>query len=230
MGVVTTTDPVLAWRETVERVCALVLDRATVAPGLLEVRVPACPDWTGRDLLSHMVGLGADVLAGDEPDDHHPGWTARQVQVRRGRDVAQLVAEWRSLADDLSAWMEQHGSRPLNDVVIHEQDLRGALGTPGARDTPALGIVRERMVARFAGAVAGLPPVALVGPGWTWVSAGEVDQARTLLEADDFDLARALTSRRTEAQLRSWTVRGDVGPYLGALAALGDLPQRPLPE
>lgn len=230
MGVVTTTDPVLAWRVTVERVCDLVLEHATVAPGRLEARVPACPEWTGRDLLSHMVGLGADVLAGDEPDDHHPDWTARQVRMRRDRDVADLVVEWRSLVADLAAWMEQHGSRPLNDVVIHEQDLRGALGRPGARDTPALDIVRERMVGRFAGAVAGLPPVALVGPGWTWVRGGTVDQARTVLEADDFELARALTSRRTETQLRSWTVRGDVGPYLGAFAALGDLPRRPLPE
>lgn len=230
MGSMPTTGPVLAWRVTAVRVCDLVLDHAVVAPGRLEERVPACPDWTARDLLSHMVGLGADVLAGDEPDDHHPGWTARQVEARRDRDVADLVAEWRSLADDLVAWMEQHGSRPLNDVVIHEQDLRGALGRPGARDTPELGIVRQRMAGRLADAVADLPPIALVGPGWAWVSTGGVAQAPTRLEADDFDLTRALMTRRTEDQLRSWTVRGDVGPYLGAFAALGDLPGRPLPE
>lgn len=33
--------------------------------------VPACPDWTAHDLFSHMVGLGADVLVGDQPDDHN---------------------------------------------------------------------------------------------------------------------------------------------------------------
>ena len=63
-------DPVQAWRDAFDRVCALVerLDAAELA-----ATVPACPDWTVRDLLSHMVGLGADVLAGDEPDDHNSG-------------------------------------------------------------------------------------------------------------------------------------------------------------
>ncbi len=223
-------DPVLRWRAAVDRTCDLVLAVAVETPAALERPVPACPDWTSRDLFSHMVGLGADVLAGDEPDDHDPGWTGRQVARRRDHDVVTLVAEWRALADDLVAWMRGSGSRPLNDVVIHEQDLRGALGRPGARDTPELGIVRERMVERFAARVADLPPIALVGPGWTWVGAGGADEAPTRLEADDFDLARALASRRTEAQLRSWTVRGDVGPYLPAFAGLGALPDVSLPE
>jgi uncharacterized protein (TIGR03083 family) len=223
-------DPVLRWRAAADRVCDLVLAVAAETPALLEQHVPACPDWTARDLLSHMVGLATDVLDGDEPDDHNPGWTDRQVAQRRSRDVTELVAEWRAHADDLVAWMREHGSRPLNDVVIHEQDLRGALARPGARDTPELGVVRERMADRFAGKVADLPPIALVGPGWTWASAGSAEDAPTRLEADDFDLARALSSRRTEAQLRSWTVRGDVGPYLPALAGLGDLPTTPLPE
>lgn len=223
-------DPVLRWRAAADRVSDLVLAVASETPARLEQRVPACPDWTSRDLLSHMVGLATDVLDGDEPDDHNPGWTERQVAQRRDRDVTALVAEWRAHAAGLVEWMREHGSRPLNDVVIHEQDLRGALDRPGARDTPELAIVRERMADRFANKVADLPPIALVGPGWTWVSRGRADEAPTRLEADDFDLARALSSRRTEAQLRSWTVRGDVGPYLPALAGLGDLPQAPLPE
>ncbi len=223
-------DPVLRWRAAADRVCDLVLAVAAETPARLERRVPACPDWTSRDLLSHMVGLAADVLDGDEPDDHHPAWTARQVAQRRDRDVTALVAEWRGHADGLVAWMRDHGSRPLNDVVIHEQDLRGALDRPGARDTPELAVVRGRMADRFASRMADLPPVALVGPGWTWASRGRADEAPTRLEADDFDLARALSSRRTEGQLRSWTVRGDVGPYLPALAGLGALPTTPLPE
>ena len=47
--------------------------------------MPACPDWTARDLFSHMVGLGSDVVAGDEPDDHNPDWTAKQVEKRKDR-------------------------------------------------------------------------------------------------------------------------------------------------
>lgn len=216
-----------AWREAFERVCTLVerLDADALA-----ATVPACPDWAVRDLLSHMVGLGADVLAGDEPDDHNSAWTQRQVEARRDRPAADLLAEWRGLADQLMAWMQAHGSRPLNDVVIHEQDLRGAVGVVGGRDSDGLRIVRDRMAVRFASALDDQPPIALVSGEWTWCSQGEVGDAVVVVEADAFDLARALTSRRTADQLRSWTRRGDVTPYLDAFAMLGPLPTAPLPE
>ena len=220
-------DPVAAWREAFDRVCALVerLDDAE-----LEVPVPACPDWTARELLAHMVGLGVDVLAGDEPDDHNSAWTQRQVDARRDRSAPELLDEWRRVADDLVGWMRTHGSRPLNDVVIHEQDLRGAVGAPGGRDSAGLRIVRDRMAGRFSSRLGPLPPIALVSPEWTWCSDGDVADAAVVVEADGFDLARALTSRRTADQLRTWARRGDVAPYLDAFATLGPLPGVPLPE
>jgi uncharacterized protein (TIGR03083 family) len=211
-------DPVAEWQSAHERVCVLV---ESVDPDRMEAPVPATPDWSGRDLLAHMVGLGADVLAGDEPDDHHAGWTQTQVEVRRGRSTADLVAEWRELAPDLVAWMSDHGSRPLNDAVIHEQDLRSALGVPGARDSAGFAIVRDRMAEKL-----GVSGLALVGEGWSF---GPPDAA-TRLEASAFDLGRALTARRTADQLRAWTVAGDVAPYLDAFARLGPLPDAPLPE
>lgn len=228
------TDPVSQWEVARQRVRALVtgLDEEQV-----QRHVPACPDWTVRDLLSHVVGLPVDVLDGDEPEDHDPAWTQAHVDRRRGRSVAELVAEWDDVAPRLVAWMGEHGSRPLNDVVIHEQDLRGAVGEPGARDTPGLAEVRRRMAGRLADAVGDLPPIALVDPapeGWRWCSHGDggvdPDDAPVRLEASGFDLFRALTSRRTADQLRSWTVRGEITPYLDAFAGLGDLPTEPLPE
>lgn len=196
----------------------------------LQRHVPACPDWTCLDLVRHMVGVGADVLDGDEPDDHHPDWTQAQVERRQEQSAAEVLDEWDELADDLVRWMLEHGSRPLNDVVIHEQDLRGALGRPGAQESEGFAVVRDRMAARFGDAVAGRPPIALVGPGWQWCSEGAVDDAETVLSAGDFDLGRALATRRTAEQLRSWVTRGDVEPYLDAFAGLGALPLDPLPE
>lgn len=216
-----------AWRAAQRRVCDLVLQ---ATPAELERHLPATPDWTARDLVSHMVGLAADVLAGDEPDDHNAGWTQAQVDARRDRSGAELVEEWRGLADDLAAWMADHGTRPLNDVLIHEQDLRAGLRRAGARDAPGVDVVRRRMADRLATALGEQPAVALVGPTWRWVSHGTLDGAATVLEADDFDLLRALCSRRTAEQLRGWTTRGDVTAALPAFAGLGDLPARPLPE
>jgi hypothetical protein len=195
-----------------------------------EITVPACPDWSVRELFSHMVGLGADVVAGDEPDDHNAAWTARQVERRRGQRVAELVAEWQAVAEPLRAWMRENGTRPLGDLIIHEQDLRGALAAPGAQDTPGLHAIRDRFAPRLAARVADREPIALVGEHWRWASAGAPADAAVVLQAGDFDLSRALLSRRSTAQLRSWTVRGDVDPYLDAFAILGPLPSDDLTE
>jgi uncharacterized membrane protein len=69
--------------------------------------------------------------------------------------------------------------------------------------------------------------VALSGDHWTW---GDPATADTVLRAPDFDLARALVTRRSAAQLRAWTVRGDVEPILAAFALLGSLPAVDLTE
>jgi uncharacterized protein (TIGR03083 family) len=227
-------DEVTEWRAAVERVCSLV---AAASEEELGRHVPAAPDWTVRDLLSHMVGLGADVLAGDEPDDHNEAWTQAQVDDRLTRSASELVVEWRSLVEPMSEWMRENGTRPLGDVIIHEQDLRSTLGRPGARDSAGLHAVRDKMAARFARAATDMPPLGMVASdnGWRWVSdgsdpSGVSQSAAVLVEAPAYDLFRALTSRRTADQLRSWTRRGDIAGYLRAFAGLGPLPTQPLPE
>ena len=215
------------WTRAQQRVIELVRE---LPDERTRIPVPACPDWSVRDLLSHMVGLGADVVAGDEPDDHNASWTARQVEVRRDRDVAALIAEWTEIAEPLRTWMRAHGTRPLGDIIIHEQDLRGALGVPGAQDTPGLRAIRDRFVPRLAARVADLSPIALVGDEWRWSSSGTADDAAVVVTAGDFDLSRALLSRRSAAQLRAWTTRGDIAPYLDRFALLGPLPHTDLTD
>lgn len=83
---------------------------------------------------------------------------------------------------------------------------------------------------RFERKLGGLPPIALVGESWQWASSGSVDDAAVLVRSSGFDLARAVMSRRSASQLRGWTERGDVEPYLDAFAVLGDLPSEDLTE
>lgn len=220
-------DEIEEWTRAQRRVIDLV---EPLTPEQAAVRVPACPDWTVRDLLAHMVGLGADVVAGDEPDDHNERWTGRQVESRRDRDVAALVAEWRELTGPLRDWMRRYNTRPLGDVVIHEQDLRGALGVPGGQDSAGVAAVRDRFTGRFAARLGDRPPIALVGETWSWASTREPGAAGVVVRAPDFDLARALVTRRSAAQLRGWTERGDIEPYLDAFAVLGPLPVDDLRE
>lgn len=217
-------DEVEEWAAAQERVLALTADTSGETP------VPACPEWTVRQLLAHMVGLNADVLTGDEPDDHNATWTQAQVDRRAGATVADLRAEWSTLTAPMREWMRTHGTRPLADVLIHEQDLRGALGVPGAQDTAGLAVLRDRFTRRLAARLPDLPPLALVSPEWTWVSAGAVSDAAVVVSASTFELTRAVLARRSAAQLRSWTTRGDVDPYLDAFATLGGLPRQDLSE
>jgi len=220
-------DAVQEWGAAYERVRELVTgldDRQA------ETVVPACPEWTVRELLAHMVGLGADVLRGDEPDDHNSTWTRRQVDERKDRSVADLLEEWATVADPLRQWMRENTTRPLGDIVIHEQDLRGALGVPGAQGTDGLAALRDRMVGGFGEQVQDLAPIALIGDEWSWCASGVPEDAAVVVRAPDFDLTRALMTRRSAHQLRGWTERGDIGPYLPSFAALGPLPETDLTE
>ncbi len=220
-------DAIAEWASAYERVGRLVGD---LDAQQAEIVVPACPDWTVRDLLAHMVGLGVDVLAGDEPDDHNSEWTQRQVTARADVGIAELLAEWRTIAEPLQDWMRQNSTRPLGDVIIHEQDLRGALGVSGAHDTDGLHALRDRMVDGFGTAVAERPPIALVGDEWQWCSRGAAEDAEVVVRASDFDLTRALMSRRSVTQLRQWTERGEIEPYLDGFGGLGPLPDTNLSE
>lgn len=220
-------DAVEEWGAAYERVRELVTG---LDEGQAETPVPACPGWTVRQLLAHMVGLGADVLRGDEPDDHNSTWTQRQVDERSDRSVDELLGEWASVAEPLKQWMRENTTRPLGDIVIHEQDLRGALGVPGGQGTDGLAALRDRIVGGFGEQVADLDPVALVGDEWTWCSSGAPEDAPVVVRAPDFDLTRALMTRRSASQLRGWTERGDIGPYLASFAALGPLPEADLSE
>lgn len=217
----------IEWRAAMSRVCDLV-EAAT--PEAVESVVPACPDWRVRDLVAHMIGVGRDAAAGDEPDDHDDAWTQAHVDSRRDRSVAGLLTEWRAAADEIEQHVRSIDPRPLADLTIHEQDLRGALAVPGARDTAGIGLVRARMAQRLAAALATqeVPgPVRLQSPTWTWQS--EDGSPGVVLDAPAYDLFGALTSRRTADQLRSWVVAGDVEPYLDAFAGLGPLPTQALP-
>ncbi len=220
-------DPIEEWTQAQARVIALVQD---ISAEQAAMHVPATPAWTVRELLAHMIGLDVDIVADNQPPDHNSQWTQQQVDSRADHDIATLLDEWRDIAEPLRQWMAANDGRPMGDVLVHEQDLRGALGVPGAKDTDGLHALRERMVTGFGDGVTDLAPIALVGDQWTWVSRGELAGAATVLRASDFDLTRALMTRRSEHQLRAWTERGDIGPYLSAFGSLGELPEHDLAE
>jgi len=205
--------------------------------GRLATPVPACPDWTVRDVLAHVTGVAADAATGGyfrgatdawrDPELAlaRDAWTAAQVASRRGRPLHELIAEWAGWADRLEpmlagavtppagspAWLLP---APVADLAVHLHDVRGALGRPGDRDAPAthLGL---RIYARWLGQrleEAGRPALRLRAGDREWVEGAGTPAAT--LAADPFELFRALSGRRSTDQLLALAWDGSPERYL----------------
>jgi uncharacterized protein (TIGR03083 family) len=194
--------------------------------------VPACPDWTVRDLLAHLTGMAAALGSGSFPSGDVQAWLDELVASRQDRTVAELLDEWERAAPAIEAFlagMGAGGGQLVYDVVAHEHDLRMALGRPGARDSSgvvacsaAVSMLLERDLE-----AAGLPAVRITSGGRTWdVGTGEPELAVAL---EPFELIRVFGSRRSEAQLRAIAWQGDLDRYLPGLAHM-PLPDRDLVE
>jgi uncharacterized protein (TIGR03083 family) len=177
--------------------------------------VPACPAWTVKDVYAHLSGVVADALAGRLDGVATDPWTAKQVSDRADQSLADVCSEWAANAPLFESFLgEDADPRIIIDEWTHEQDVRGALARPGARD----GAVPEFVVGRSLEFVAQrwgeerLPPVRVVTPSIER-SLGEGDVVATL-RVGDFELARVLLGRRSVEQVAALDWDGDPRPAL----------------
>ena len=68
-----------AYRGVRERMSGLVL---ALSDDELQQHVPACPDWTIKNLVAHVTGIVVDMLAGNVAEAGQPDWTKRQIAER----------------------------------------------------------------------------------------------------------------------------------------------------
>ncbi len=186
------------------------------------VAVPACPEWTVHDVVSHLSGICADILAGNLEGVATDPWTAEQVKERREWPLPEVVAEWGELAPQVEAnagvFPVEAGQQWIADLTTHEHDIRGAVGRPGARDSRGVAIALEFAVTLGLNASLmseRLPALHVVAGEREWTVGGE--DATTTLSAAPFDLMRALTGRRSRNQILAfdWS-GGDPEIYVGA--------------
>lgn len=157
---------------------------AALAEGLsdeqLTTRVPATPEWTVHEVLAHLAGSPTDVLTARMDGAPGPEWTARHVGERSRRTAQELVAEIRGVVDDVSATLAGNDRPALVwNLAVHHADLHEALG---------LGIPPDRMWQPITDAMR--------------PSLGEYADA--LAGVCDYELFRALFSRRSRAQTAAW--------------------------
>jgi len=211
-------DVVAAYRATRERVTALVTE---AGPEVAELPVPACPDWTVRQVVAHLAGVCDDIVNNRLEGVGTDPWTAVQVTNRSDRSLTDLLAEWTEagakVEDLLATGMPE---QLVFDEVTHEHDLRGALRQPGAHECDAVEMGLNFAVAGmdFSVTAAELPAVLVRSDGGQERTIGQGDTVATLT-ASSFDLMRSFTGRRTVAQVAALDWGGaDPTPWLGALA------------
>lgn len=105
----------------------------------LSTPVPACPGWSVRDVLAHLVSIPEDAAAGRLVGLPTEEFTAEQVARLADVTVAELLTRWSASAPDFEQRIAMSEVWPaVIDLATHEQDIRGAIGQPGARDCAAI--------------------------------------------------------------------------------------------
>jgi uncharacterized protein (TIGR03083 family) len=185
--------------------------------------VPTCPRWTVHDVIAHLTGICADILAGNIDGVTTDPWTEAQVSRRKDRTTAEVVAEWSEVAPQVeavtAAFPEGAARQWVADLTTHEHDVRTAVGRPGARDSEGVEVAVDFLVTMGLHSSLNarhLPPLRVRAEGRDWVAGDNGEQAPAELEASAFELCRALTGRRSAAQIRNLSWTGDPEPYLPA--------------
>lgn len=192
-----------------------------------------CPEWDVRTVVSHVVGIGADMTSGRFPAGDIDAWVQEAVDARKGASGTELVRELEEIGpaiDTLLTTMPpMMGDLLIGDVVTHLQDIRGALGVPGDREGAAVDLALDGYLRAIGGRIsgAGLPALRIRHDNGEQV-VGEGEPAATVT-ASSFELLRALAGRRTHEQIAAFEWDGDPTPYLPIFSSYG-FPDVPITE
>lgn len=132
---------VQAYLEFRSRIVSLIRE---IPESQASLSVPLCPDWEVSSLISHIVGIPEDIVAGRMDGVGTEAWTQAQVDRHEGESLSQLADISLSTAAVFDVVLP-HIPSPVNsqlvmDAIAHEHDLRHAVGRAGAQDSAAVGV------------------------------------------------------------------------------------------
>jgi uncharacterized protein (TIGR03083 family) len=205
------------YQETRERIVALVSGPDKAA---WSVPVTACPGWSVRDVVAHLVAVAEDWatgrLAGAPTDEE----TAAQIARFGGCHTAEILVSWTEAGARLDEMAETAGlAPPLGDITCHEHDIRAALGLPGARDSAAVWCISDQLLAALRTPV----PLRVTVEDGQYRSGPEdpAEGPEIRLSTTRFEALRWRTGRRSRAQLAALNWSGDPTPVLDHLYMFG---------
>jgi len=106
--------------------------------------VPLCPNWEVSGLISHIVGVPEDILAGRMKGVTTDAWTQSHVDRHEGESLSQLADALLATATEFDVLLPRipspTNSQMMMDAVTHEHDLRHAVGRAGAQDSLAVNV------------------------------------------------------------------------------------------
>ncbi len=203
-------------------------------PADLARPVPATPGWSVRDLVAHLAGVSADALVGDvRPESAE--WTAGHIRDRSDLSVEQVVHEWLRAGPRVEEMLRTAPPLPaamlLMDLTVHEQDLRSAVGEPPLGETQVLTLAADMLCRGLDRQLRerDLPPLHVTTPEGFTALAGRGEPGASV-RAGLLEVTRALTGRRSAAQVRAYDWAGDPEPYLPVLSLFGELRSHDLVE
>lgn len=225
-------------------------------PQALAQRVPACPDWSIRDVVGHLEHVTEEYAEGR----HHystndvqqfatswaedrPGvdeWANAGVAARREWSVDELLSEWERRCKRLYEMMRGNVDLPagashefltwatVGDAAMHYQDIRGALGLEPDRHDYAtkLAYVQYTHTLILRSGALLSQPPALC----ITTQRGEVSIGKgepTQVELDWFEFLRTICGRRSVEQVAGLLAPLDAEPYLAAFQ-MYPYPNQPL--
>jgi uncharacterized protein (TIGR03083 family) len=211
-------DADLAWlyRDTMGRLMNLV---AGLTDAELTTSMPACPAWTVRDMVGHLTAIPEDAASGRLKGIPSDEVTAGQVARLAGLPVADVLARWAAAAPDFERMITAHQVWPaVIDVASHEQDIRGALGRPGARDCAAVRACTQRLLEWLEVPV----PVRIRTEDGEYLAGSDAAGRPELrLTTSRFETFRWRMGRRSRAQLAALGWSADPAPVLDRLTVFG---------
>ncbi len=197
------------YRQVRLNITTLLADR----PGTGERAVPACPQWTVRDLVTHLTEICDRVIV---------RFGGGSCPVPETATVTELLRLWNDRGSEIDSLLAADGEGAsrgdvmVMDAFTHELDLRYALGVPPPEVHPAWLRGFEVLVSGLGGSLTrhGLPGMRIETEGGTWIAGTEPVAA--VLSGTPADLYRSLAGRRSAAQITAMSWLGDPEPWLRA--------------
>jgi uncharacterized protein (TIGR03083 family) len=192
---------------------ALIRQLRSLTPDQAQTIVPACPDWTVKDVASHLSGLVAETLANVPPPRGSAEATTRQVTDRTNHTLAEVCDEWEHNGPAFAKYAASDTAFTnalLADLTVHAHDTSEALHLPIDEMSAGTIVAAERYLQLLQQRAAEQLDIALAveltGVGLQVAPHG--NNPLNLI-ASPFAFLRSVTGRRTPEEVKALNWTGD---------------------